>query len=94
MKIMKTIKRKNRAKLERQIVELKGQLASSYYFATQSIDKSSNIAGSGVLLELSCLGGRKIIDPVVIVGGLSKETVEAIKVDLKRSFDYAIEFKI
>jgi hypothetical protein len=89
--IMKTNKqaKKTRAQLERQILELNAQLASSYCYASQEISNASNdkFHCSGVLLQLTALGGREIIKPVVIVDGLSEATIAAIRADIKRSFD-------
>jgi hypothetical protein len=85
-----------RKQLKRQVVELKAQLASTYHFANQSIDKASTdyLMCSGVLLELSGIGGKEIISPVVIKDGLSVETIQAIKADIKRSYDLATMFKV
>jgi hypothetical protein len=82
--------------LEREVKELKAQLCISYHFAHQTIDKASidRLLGSGVLLELTGIGGKEIISPVMILNGLSKETIEALKADFKRSYDYATEFKV
>jgi hypothetical protein len=82
--------------LEREVKELKAQLSSSYHFAHQTIDKASidRLLGSGVLLELTGIGGKEIISPVMILNGLSKETIEALKADFKRSYDYATELRV
>jgi len=72
-------------------MELKGQMASSYTSASKSVGKAStdHLMASGVLLQLTALGGRELIDPVVIRDGLSLETIDALKKDLARSFDLA-----
>jgi hypothetical protein len=49
--------------------------------------------GSGVILSMTFLGGKEVFEPVMIRNGLSKETIEAIKADLVRSFEYATEMK-
>lgn len=84
-------KPKSRADLEREIKELKGQLANAYYIAANAIHKASvdHLMASGAVLSISALGGREIIDSVVIRDGLSKETIAAIRADLKRSYDLA-----
>lgn len=94
---MKTSKPKkpSKADLQRKVMELEGQLAGSYHFANQEIDKADDrLTASGVLLQLTALGGRQIIKPVVIRDGLSHETIEAIRKDLKRSYDLATMFKV
>jgi hypothetical protein len=84
-----------KAQLRHKIKELEAQLASTYHFAGCHIGKTStdHLMGSGVLLELTLLGGRQAIPPVVIRDGLSKETIEAIKADMRRSYDLAVAFK-
>jgi hypothetical protein len=79
----------------RKILELESQLAHVYHFAHRGIDKASvkHRMGSGVLLQLSGLGGKEIILPVMIRDGLSDETIAAIKADLVRSYAGAVEFK-
>lgn len=81
--------------LERQVMELKGQLAASYSFAAKEIGKAStdHLMASGVLMQLNALGGRELIKPVVIRDGLSLETIEALKKDLARSYDLATAYK-
>lgn len=49
--------------------------------------------GSGVLLELTFIGGKEAISPVVIKDGLSAETIAAIKADIRRSYELAVAFK-
>ena len=84
--------KKTRAQLERQVLELQGQLASRYHFASANLAKAGTdkMMSSGVLLQLTALGGREIVDPVVILDGLSDETIAAIQGDLKRSYDLAV----
>jgi hypothetical protein len=90
----KTIK-PTKAQLQRKILELESQLAFGYRSACTDIDKASDkhMMASGVLLQLTALGGREIIRPVVIRDGLSSETIEAIKKDLVRSYDLTVMFK-
>ncbi len=85
--------RNSRADLQREIVELKGQLAASYYFANKDLEKAGDLPGSGVLLMLCALGGREIIKPIVIRDGLSLESIAALRADLVRSFAGATAFK-
>lgn len=86
-------KKPTRAQLQHKIMELEGQLAHAYHFADVNLNKAGNLAGSGVLLQLSFLGGRTIINPVVIKDGLSPETIAAVRLDLQRSWKSATEFK-
>lgn len=93
MKPTKTAK-VTRADLQRQVMELKAQLAFVYSIASQGIDKAgAPLMASGALLQLHALGGREIIPPVVILDGLSAETIAALKKDLARSYDLAVMHK-
>lgn len=87
--------KKTRAQLERQIHELESQLTFRYHAAYNEIDKAvtDRMMGSAVVLTLTALGGREIINPVAIRDGLSKETIAAIKADLIRSYELATLFK-
>ena len=81
--------------LERKLREAEASQAHNYYFAQKELEKLSTerLMGSGVILSLTVLGGGERIKPVLISDGLSKETITAIKADLKRSFDTATLFK-
>lgn len=84
-----------KADLQRKVKELEAQLAHQYHFTTRTIDKAGmqHCLGSAVILELTFLGGAKVIEPVAIKDGLSAETIAALKADLKRSYDLTVEFK-
>ena len=84
-----------KADLQRKVKELEAQLAHQYHFAACTIDKAGarHCTGSAVILELTFLGGTKVINPVAIKDGLSAETIAALKADLKRSYDLTVEFK-
>lgn len=75
------------AQLQRQVTELEASLAIRHATAASKIVKAStgNRMGSGVLLELTAVGGAEIVPPVMIRDGLSDETIAAIKVDIERS---------
>lgn len=81
------------AELRRKVKEMESQLASSYHFASVTLAKAGGLAGSAVILELTALGGKAIIPPVAIRGGLSAETIAAIQEELTRSYSEAIEFR-
>lgn len=84
-----------KAVLKRKVKELEAQLVHQYHFAEAQIDKAciKRTAGSAVILELTYLGGHKVIEPVAIKDGLSEETIAAIKADLRRSYEMATMFK-
>lgn len=92
---MKTPKpaKKTRAQLESKIRELEASLVHVYHFAALELPKAANLIGSGVVIEIKALGGRTIVQPVMIKDGLSQATVDALRADLIRSYESAIEFK-
>jgi hypothetical protein len=90
--------KKTRAQLEAAIVMLNAQLAHVYHFADAELHKAGTAVrmGSGVMLELTAygeFGGKKIIDAVMIKDGLSDATIEAIRADLRRSYELVTAFK-
>lgn len=94
---MKTPKPKgpSKAQLQRKVLELTAQLASTYHFADVTLKKAGmdQLGGSGVLLQLTALGGRELVVPVVILDGLSPETIAALHKDILRSHELATIFK-
>lgn len=88
-------KPKTRADLQREVTELKAQLAHVYHFASAELHKAGTdrMMGSGVLLQLHANGGRELILPVMIKDGLSADTIEALQRDLARSYELAVAFK-
>jgi len=88
-------KKPTKDELRRKILELEAQLIHVYHFADQYLSaiKPGSYTGSGVLLQLTAIGGREIIPPVMIKDGLSVDTIAAIRRDLVRSYENKIEFK-
>lgn len=84
-----------KADLQRKVAELEAQLAHTYHFADVELDKAglAKMTGSGVVLSLTALGGREIISPVCIRDGLSDETIDAIRNDIKRSWNLTVQLK-
>ena len=83
------------SELERKLIEANASQAHVYHFASANLDKANTdrLAGSGVILTLTALGGRVICEPVMIRGGLSLETIAALKADMVRSYQDAVVFK-
>lgn len=94
MKAEKT-KKQIIADKNREILELKAQLAHVYHFAKATIDKAGEkyMMGSGVLVQITALGGREIVLPFMVKDGLSQDTIEAIKADIIRSYELTTVFK-
>ena len=95
MTTQKKPKKETRADLARRVAELTGQLSAMYHFADATLDKAStrHLMGSGALITMHALGGRELINPVVIRDGLSDETIVAIRKDLLRSYELSVMFK-
>ncbi len=89
-------KTKTNADLKREVLELSAQLAHAYHFANADLHKAGTAhkMASGVLLQLTAIGGKEIICPVMIKDGLSEETIAAIRKDLKRSYDLAVTYTV
>lgn len=85
----------SRQELERKIAELEAQLVHRLAFGIKTIHKagSDHLKGSGVVLSLTLLGGKEVMEPVMIRDGLSPETIAALKADIVRSFEVATLFK-
>ncbi len=83
------------AELERKLREALAAHAYVYHFAQNDIKKAGTdkLTGSGVVITLTVLGGREIISPVLIVDGLSAETIAALSADFVRSYELATTFK-
>jgi hypothetical protein len=88
-------KKKTYKQLERELMELQAQLVHNYHFADAGLSKAGQdrMAASAVVIRLTALGGNELIPPVAIRGGLSAETIAAIRSDLVRSYADAVVFK-
>jgi hypothetical protein len=82
--------RNTKADLARRCKELEAQLVSTAKSALRDMPKAGDtLTASAVILELTALGGRRIIAPVAIRDGLSAAAIEALKADILRSIDLA-----
>lgn len=85
------MKQKTKAQLQQSVIDLGAQLAYRYKAASLEIDKAGEaLFASAAVLRITALGGLELVAPVAIRDGLSKETIEAIRRDLQRSYDGAI----
>ena len=87
--------KKTRAQLQRKILELESQLIHVYHAADHYLGaiKPGSYLASGVVLQLTALGGKEVIPPVMIKDGLSPETIAAIRRDLVRSYSVMTELR-
>lgn len=84
------------------IEELENKLRSAeayqvhkLHFASYALDKISTdkMGGSGVIISITTLNGKPIVDPTVISDGLSPETIAALQADMRRSFEERTELR-
>ena len=84
------------------IEELENKLRSAeayqvhkLHFASYALDKISTdkMFGSGVIISITNLSGKPIVDPTVVSDGLSPETIAALQADMRRSFEKQMELK-
>ena len=82
--------------LEQKLVESLASSPTRYTIAHGALKNihTDKLMGSGVLITIQGIGGKQIIDPILICDGLSSETIEAIRNDIKRSYDFAVMYKI
>jgi hypothetical protein len=83
------------AELERKLQEALAGQVHVYHHACRNIAKAgaAHMDASGVVITLTALGGRQIVAPTLILGGLSDASIAALKADFVRSFDYATAIK-
>ena len=95
MKTEKKTKTQRIAELERKLFVAEASQSYRHHFASKALDKLStdNFLGSGLVVSITLLSGAKPFEPVMISGGLSKETIAALKTDLVRSFNYDLKLK-
>lgn len=88
--------RVNKSDLERQLLHCKAYDISTLYASYRDMDKTGNdrYMASGVIISIQNINKTKstIIEPTMIMDGLSAETIEAIKKDIKRSYDLRMSF--
>ena len=95
MKTGKKTKMQRLAELERKLFVAEASQSYRHHFASKALDKlnTDNFTGSGLIVSITLLSGAQPFEPVMISGGLSKETLAALKADLVRSFNYDLELK-
>jgi hypothetical protein len=88
--------KKTKAQLKTELTDLKAQSYSTAYFSHCNLHKAGKdyAGGSAVIISIKGLGNQFIIDPVAIRGGLSKDTIEAIKRDIAASQKDMRDFSI
>lgn len=77
------------ATLERRLFEARAAYVSTISESFDKLPKSADCFGSGVILQITRLGGAEMIPPVLIRDGLSADSVKALRFDLGRSYELA-----
>lgn len=85
--------KETKAQLRWKLKAAEAQQIHNHHFADVNLAKLTGFEGSAVILEIHALGGKALIPAVAIRNGLSPETIAAIRADLRRSYEYATEFK-
>lgn len=83
------------ADLERKLKEALAGQVHTYHFADQALDSATakHLSASGAVITITALGGREIVGPTLIRDGLSAELIEALRADLRRSYERATQMK-
>lgn len=92
---MKKPKGPTKAQLKHKVKELEAQLASTYHFSSIGVEKCSrdHLMGSGVLVELTFLGGKQVCPPFVLRDGMSADTIACLQADMRASYERSMELK-
>ena len=95
MKTTKQSKNEIIGALQLKIKELEACRIMNKSMAYNTIDKcGDSFSGSAVIITIEGLGGKFRINPFAISDGLSNETIQALKQDIKRSIDLDINHPI
>jgi hypothetical protein len=82
------VKQKTRKELERRILELEAQTASTLKASIKAIDKVGEpLFASACIVHITALGGREVLPPFAVYDGLSTTTIESLKIDLQKTLD-------
>lgn len=83
------VKKPTYEQLARQNAELIAGLNAVHVSALGSLKKASTSSrmASGVMVQLTAVGGAEIISPVMVRDGLSDDTIEALRRDITRSLE-------
>lgn len=81
------------AKLQREKMELLAQLPGMLHFSSVGLKQARGVKGGAVVVQMHWLGGKEVCPPFAIKDGPSDALVDALIVDLKRTFDEATELK-
>jgi hypothetical protein len=77
------------AQLAKDLLQSKAHDIGTLASANRDIGKANTdkYMASGVIITVQNLSGANIVEPFMIVDGLSAETIAAIRADIKRTYD-------
>ena len=77
------------------VCEFKSSLPFAYHFAGNELLKLSrdNFMGSGVILSVSDLKGKPLLNQVCLKDGFSNKTINTLLDDMQYSYDLATSFE-
>lgn len=74
-------------------LELQNSLiAENYHYASIDLMELKDYRGKYVVIKAYDMNGKEILRPVAIKDGLSKDSINALLDDIKRSYDEAVAF--
>jgi hypothetical protein len=76
-------------------VEMKAQMAHIYHFASDALLKlgRDKLTGSGLIVQITCLGGKEGCTPFCVSDGFSDTTINALLDDIQYSYDKEVSWK-
>lgn len=79
--------KKTVAELERQIIKLEAAQVSRLKCSYDKALKASveKCMGSGLIIQVTDLEGKNVIDPTMIVNGFSKDLIDALRAEIYQS---------
>lgn len=77
------------------VCQFKSSLSSSYHFAGNALLKlnRNRYMASGVIMTISDISGKEVMQQVCFKDGLSNESINALLEDMQYSYDRGTEFK-
>lgn len=80
---------KTKAVLEMEIKSLKAQLRCSLYTAHRELEKvgTKRMMGSGVIVTITSISGKELVQPFMCADGLVDETIEVLQEQIKTTVE-------
>jgi len=82
---------KKRAEFKQRILTLESQLLCRLTGGIKSIKGLRDCKASGLIMRITDLSGKAVLESVTIVAGLSEDTKKAILVDLTKTLNHSLD---